>query len=153
MNKVICYTLFDCTPTGILNHAKISQLPIWDQLGNKIETQADLARSRNQQRNWETLTQLIGLRTQATILMKPKMLADPSLALLGLNRRCSRVWTFEFSSEFADIYDIKGEPLAALTQDCDGVPLITGLEEGMENLEHVIRTTGPEINTKFIYRD
>lgn len=153
MNKVICYTLFDCTPTGILNHAKFSQLPLQDRQGQNIASQADLTRARNQQRNWETLTQLISLRTQATVLSEPKMIVDPSLALLGLNRRSHKVWTFEFSSEFADIYDLKGEPLAALIQDCDGVPLITGLGEGIENLESVIRTAGSNINTKFVYRD
>ena len=58
----------------------------------------------------------------------------------------------EFGSEFADIYDISGKPLAALIQDCDGVPLITSLDEAVENLEPVIRTTGSVINTKFVYQ-
>jgi hypothetical protein len=152
MNKVICYTLFDCTATGILNHAKVTQLPLTDQQGQVILDQAALTRARNQQRNWETLTQLISLRTQVTVYSLPQILQDASVAMLGLNRRSSKIWTFEFGSEFADIYDISGEPLAALTQDCDGVPLITGLGEGIENLEPVIRTTGAMINTKFLYQ-
>jgi hypothetical protein len=152
MNKVICYTLFDCTATGILNHAKISQLPITDKQGLIIADQTALTRARNQQRNWETLTQLISLRTQVTVYSPPQILQDTSIAVLGLNRQAARIWTFEFGSEFADIYDISGEPLAALTQDCDGVPLITGLDEAVENLEPVIRTTGSVINTKFVYQ-
>ena len=152
MNKVVCYTLFDCTATGILNHAKVTQLPLTDQQGNTILDQAALTRARNQQRNWETLTQLISLRTQVTVYSLPQILQDASVAMLGLNRRSSKIWTFEFGSEFASIYDISGEPLAALTQDCDGVPLITGLGEGIENLEPVIRTTGAVINTKFVYQ-
>ena len=152
MNKVICYTLFDCTATGILNHAKVTQLPLTDKQGGIITDQAALTRARNQQRNWETLTQLISLRTQVIIYSEPQILQDASVAMLGLNRRSSKIWTFEFGSEFADIYDINGEPLAALTQDCDGVPLITGLSEGIENLEPVIKTTGAMINTKFLYQ-
>jgi hypothetical protein len=152
MNKVICYTLFDCTATGILNHAKVTQLPLTDKQGAVITDQTALTRARNQQRNWETLTQLISLRTQVTIYSEPQILQDASVAMLGLNRRSSRIWTFEFGSEFASIYDISGEPLAALTQDCDGVPLITGLGEAVENLEPVIRTTGAVINTKFVYQ-
>lgn len=152
MNKVICYTLFDCTATGILNHAKVTQLPLTDQQGNTISDQAALTRARNQQRNWETLTQLISLRTQVTVHSPPQILQDASIAVLGLNRKAGRIWTFEFGSEFADIYDISGEPLAALIQDCDGVPLITGLGEAVENLEPVIRTTGAVINTKFVYQ-
>jgi hypothetical protein len=152
MNKVICYTLFDCTATGILNHAKVTQLPLTDKQGAVITDQTALTRARNQQRNWETLTQLISLRTQVTIYSEPQILQDASVAMLGLNRRSSRIWTFEFGSEFASIYDISGEPLEALTQDCDGVPLITGLGEAVENLEPVIRTTGAVINTKFVYQ-
>lgn len=152
MNKVICYTLFDCTATGILNHAKVTQLPLIDQQGNTISDQAALTRARNQQRNWETLTQLISLRTQVTVYSPPQILQDASIAVLGLNRKAGRIWTFEFGSEFADIYDISGEPLRALIQDCDGVPLITGLGEAVENLEPVIRTTGTVINTKFVYQ-
>jgi hypothetical protein len=152
MNKVICYTLFDCTATGILNHAKVTQLPLTDKQGAVITDQTALTRARNQQRNWETLTQLISLRTQVIIYSEPQILQDASVAMLGLNRRSSRIWTFEFGSEFASIYDISGEPLAALTQDCDGVPLITGLGEAVENLEPVIRTTGAVINTKFVYQ-
>lgn len=152
MNKVVCYTLFDCTATGILNHAKITQLPLTDKQGKIIKDQAQLNRARNQQRNWETLTQLISLRAQAMIYSEPTILQDASVAILGLSRGASRVWTFEFGSEFASIYDIGTDPLAALIQDCDGVPLITGLDEGIENLEPVIRTTGNSINTKFLYR-
>ena len=129
--KIICSTLIDITVTKNIRSTN-----------NK---------ERNQQRNWETLTQLISLRTQVTVYTEPKTLDDASLAVLGLNRRASRIWTFEFGSEFADIYDISGEPLAALIQDCDNVPLITGLGEAVENLEPVIRTTGPVINTKFLY--
>ena len=152
MNKVICYTLFDCTATGILNHAKITQLPLTDRQGRLISDSATLARARNQQRNWETLTQLISLRTQVTVFKEPEIVQDASVAVLGLNRRAGRVWTFEFGSEFEDIYDISGEPLAALIQDCDGVPLITALGEDVENLEPVIRTSGNMINTRFVYQ-
>jgi hypothetical protein len=152
MNKVICYTLFDCTATGILNHAKVSQLPLTDKQGSIITDQAALTRARNQQRNWETLTQLISLRTQVTIYSEPQILQDSSIAVLGLNRRARKIWTFEFASEFASIYDIDSEPLAALIQDCDGVPLITALNEDAENLEPVIQTTGSRINTRFVYQ-
>lgn len=144
--------MFDCTATGILNHAKVAQLPLTDRQGQIIADQSALTKARNQQRNWETLTQLISLRTQVTIYDEPQILQDASLAVLGLNRKAGRVWTFEFGSEFEHIYDIGGELLAALIQDCDGVPLITGLNEQVENLETVIRTTGSQINTKFLYQ-
>lgn len=144
--------MFDCTATGILNHAKVAQLPLTDRQGQTIADQSALTKARNQQRNWETLTQLISLRTQVTIYDEPQILQDASLAVLGLNRKAGRVWTFEFGSEFEHIYDIGGELLAALIQDCDGVPLITGLNEQVENLETVIRTTGSQINTKFLYQ-
>lgn len=152
MNKVRGYTLFDITATGILNHARVSQLPLIDHQGHVIETQQQLTLARNQQRNWETVTQLIGLRTQITITQPPCVLEDASVATLGLNRRAQRVWTWEFTTETLEIYDHLGQPLAALLQDCDGVPLITGLAEGVENLEPVIRTLGSKVNTRFVYQ-
>lgn len=150
MNRVKCYTLFDITPTGVLNHARASQLPMTDARGLPITTEEELSLARNQQRNWETFLQLIGLRAQPTIHVQPQMLEDASLALLGLGRAAARVWTFEFSAEQINVYDAGGIELAALKQDCDGVPLITGLGEA-RNIESVLHTQGENPNTIFFY--
>ena len=63
--KIRCRTLFDITATGITGHHKPSRIPFTDNSGQLILDERSWNRGRNQQRNWETLTQLISLRTQA----------------------------------------------------------------------------------------
>jgi len=62
--QILCRTFFDCSPTGITGHYRPSQVPFTDGAGNTINNQHDWTFARNQQRNWETLNQLISLRTQ-----------------------------------------------------------------------------------------
>ena len=64
MQKVECYCLFDITDTGINGHTKNVSFPLIDKNGKKIANSAELNQARNQQRNFDTILQLIGLRTQ-----------------------------------------------------------------------------------------
>ena len=57
MTKVECITRFDITNTGVTGHFKSSRVPFEDQSRHKIIDQESWDRARNQQRNWETLTQ------------------------------------------------------------------------------------------------
>ena len=54
-------TDFDCRPTGVTGHLRENLLPFTDQLGQQVTDISSWVRSRNQQRNWETIMQLIGL--------------------------------------------------------------------------------------------
>ena len=57
-------TDFDCTNTGVTGHFKPSKLPFRDHADQLIENEDDWIRSRNQQRNLETISQILQLRTQ-----------------------------------------------------------------------------------------
>lgn len=150
MPKVVCYTLFDITPTGVLNHTRATQLPFTSAGGIEIRDEESLGIARNQQRNWETFLQIIGLRAQPTVHKNPALLEDASLALFSFRRSASRIWSFEFSAEQVDVYDANGQALEALIRDCDGIPMITGLHE-TRGLENVVQTRGEKINTVFLY--
>jgi len=134
--KILCRTLFDCSYTGITGHFRVSEVPFADRLGQKITNQQDWNRSRNQQRNWETLLQIIGLRTQ------PQDLSIPVCQ--------DGVWEFEFKSESSAVYEILGnsDPLAGLKADCEGVPMMLNLNEQPE-LAPTISTDGPDQNIWF----
>ena len=69
--KFICKTLFDITATGVTGHYKSSRVPFQDLTGTSITNEISWNRARNQQRNWETITQLISLRTQISELQTP----------------------------------------------------------------------------------
>ena len=115
--KVMCRTLFDCTYTGVTGHFRPQQLPYTTKTGVRIETPEAWNRTRNQQRNWESILQIISLRTQ------PMNVVYPVKQLDG--------WHFEFEVEAEGVLssDIDSDDLAGLVADCEGVPMVTGLDE------------------------
>ena len=114
IKSLVVQTLVDITKTGILSTKDPSQL-----------------KERNQQRNWETITQVLNLRTQLLDL------SDPILTLEQMEKHNfgsvykgkRRVWTFTFDIEFSDIFGNKDDPLKLLRYDFEMVPIITGLNE------------------------
>lgn len=106
--------MFDVTATGVTGHFRPSRLPFTDDSGRPVTNEADWNRARNQQRNWETLTQLISLRTQVNH---------------GHPRRKDGRWIFEFETDSDTVYYENGDNLALLKRDCDMVPMLTGLHE------------------------
>lgn len=76
--------------------------------------------SRNQQRNWETLLQLIGLYTQ------PQHISDIRMQ----NGR----WEFEFETEFDDVFRLNEDPVGLLKQACRGVPIINYVQQQLTTL-------------------
>jgi hypothetical protein len=113
--KIQCQTLFDITATGTTGHVKPSRMPYIDNAGTKITNVEQWNRSRNQQRNWETITQLISLRTQVDNLQEPVKTQD--------------CWQFEFEVENENLFNNGADRLAVLKTDCQGVPMLTGLDE------------------------
>ena len=116
--KIQCQTLFDITATGTTGHIKPSRMPYQDQAGTQITDTEAWNRSRNQQRNWETITQLISLRTQVDNLQDPVTIKD--------------LWQFEFEVENENLFTDGIDGLAVLKADCNGVPMLTGLNESAE---------------------
>jgi len=116
--KIQCQTLFDITATGTTGHIKPSRMPFIDLAGNRIATTENWHHSRNCQRNWETITQLISLRTQVTNLTDP----------VKINNK----WQFEFEVENSNLFDDGQDSLAVLKSDCQGVPMLTALGESAD---------------------
>lgn len=115
--KIQCRTLFDCTRTGTTGHFRIAQVPFQDNAGQWIRDISDWTRSRNQQRNFETVMQMISLRAQPTIVSDPKLEHG--------------IWQFEFSVETVGVYSSDGSAsdTSALLKECQGTPIILGLQE------------------------
>ena len=134
--KIACKTLFDCSVTGVTGHYRPAQVPFKDRTGQLIENEQAWIRARNQQRNWETLLQVIGLRTQ------PDVLVDPYCK--------NGVWHFEFETSTEGVYDIAGNsnPVAGLLQDCTGVPMMINLDE-QNNVQPTLCVQGADQNIWF----
>jgi hypothetical protein len=115
-------TTIDITPTGVLSYNK--------NANNLFE--------RNQQRNWQTFTQILQLRTQITVFRGPER-TDSSPAL----------WAVLFGTETQDVWLRGQDPVGELVTDAQGVPVISGLLETLPANPSCIVTQGANANTWF----
>lgn len=129
--KIQVKTKFDCTVTGTTGHYKSNRIPYKDDNQTAITDQESWTRSRNQQRNYETLIQLLSLRTQLVEITLPVVKDD--------------CWSFIIVSDRDDVFS---DNLAALYVDCDTVPMIVGLDEAA-NTEPRLCTQGNDANIWF----
>ena len=134
--KYACQTKFDITVTGVTGHCRPDRWPFRDLSGQVIRDVASWNRSRNQQRNWETLTQILALRTQLFGLTDP--VQDQS------NTR----WLFEFETETSGIYGSDSDPVAVLRADAAGVPMLRELNNDPD-IQSVLITSGSAQNIWF----
>jgi hypothetical protein len=133
--KIVCSTLFDITATGVTGHFKPSRVPFKDNYGQEIANESQWHRARNQQRNWETLSQLISLRTQVFDASKP--VVD------------NGTWTFEFEVETPEVFADGINELGLLLVDCNDVPMLTGLDE-TNTQSRSLNSLGPDQNITFV---
>jgi len=134
--KFACQTLFDITATGVTGHCKQSRMPFHDHAGQLIHDTESWNRSRNQQRNWETITQILSLRTQLFALTDP--IADQT----------GTRWMFEFETEFDGVYGPDTDPVSVLRTDAEGVPMLRELDNNPD-IATVLITEGSRQNIWF----
>ena len=106
-------SLIDITKTGVTRSHDVDNL------------------ARNQQRNWETLVQCLGLRCQAQYIQGP-VAVDTDLDDLDFGEMYTgnqRVWVWTWAVENPEVYADKEDPLGALKTDFEQIPIITGLDE------------------------
>lgn len=125
-------TLVDITSTGV------------------IHNRADREFERNQQRNWETVLQCIGLRTQPFDILGPVsklMNVDDHFGEMYFGKQ--RVWCFTFAVEQLGIWDTGTDPLDLLHKDFNQVPVIQGLNETARFILPIFYTQGAIKNIFF----
>lgn len=115
MESYRLYTLVDITQTNV------SRGP-----GNDLK--------RDQQRNFQTLIQTLGLRTQPLNVTQPIMfqkgtIFEDKINLGGMYVGEHRIWTMDFSVEFEGIFKNANSHVGLLLEDLNEVPIINGLEE------------------------
>jgi len=107
------YSLVDITPTGVIRNTSPDAI------------------DRDQQRNWETVLQCMGLRTQPQNIQNPvsSMIDIESTEFGDFYKGNQTVWMWQWTVEATGIYDLQNKPLGGLMQDFEQVPIITGLDE------------------------
>ena len=136
MHRIACTTKFDITATGVRSHFKETRMPFVDSSGEKIIDQMSWTRARNQQSNWETINQVISLRTL------PENISDP------VYDKQTETWGFEFDVINIESISLDTDILGALLRDCNGVPMILGLYES-KGVSNVLSTSGADTNIWF----
>ena len=128
--EITGFTLIDITATGVT-------------VTNSIE--------RNQQRNLETLIQVLGLRTQIIEFINPivtiELMREHAFGSSYLGEH--NVWKFSFFIGFADLYFKDGRTFGCLEDDLYCVPIISGLTETIIIDKSVFTPTGDYQNIYF----
>lgn len=132
--RIRCTTYFDITATGVKNRFYKSRMPFHDSAGQEISNDVSWNRSRNQQNNWETLNQIIQLRTLTENITEPVKQND--------------AWEFEFDVADPDAIGTLADPVEFLKRDCVGVPMNIGLDES-KTQDSVLKSQGDGANIWF----
>ena len=125
------YTLVDVTKTGVVSSS------------SSLE--------RNQQRNWETLVQVLGMRAQLLLLSGPEILElDVTNSKFGKDFTGKKlVWLFKFGVEHEGIFSNETSSHGTLEHDFINVPIITGLKESVVITTPTFIVSGPQKNIYF----
>lgn len=116
--SIACYTLFDITSTGVINR---SAPPVDSNI-------AEWTIRRNTQCNFDTVLQVISLRSQPEIIIEPQKLSITPQAkhYFGQNYKFNKdsYWRFEFYIQHASVFNNGVTELGALFSDSNSVPMI-----------------------------
>ena len=126
-------TLVDITATGVTRHKP----------GHEIE--------RDQQRNWETVLQCIGLRAQPFDIQGPiSQVVNLDGSDFGeMYSGDHRVWFWSFSVEHSGVWNKDENQVHYLNHDFDEVPVIMGLTETARFILPIFYTQGAIKNVFF----
>ena len=106
---------------------------------------------RNQQRNWETLVQVLGLRAQLITLSTPtkKIMDLTGTPFGGQFNGTHAVWSFTFGVEQDAVFSSATRAHGTLESDFVNVPIIMGLSETALIQVPTFSVTGPHCNIYF----
>lgn len=126
------FTLIDITPTGVTTYTPEHQF------------------ERDQQRNWETVVQILGLRTQPSIMGVDSVVDDVKRYNFGINYKGQhKIWTFKFAVDYADIYQEGPDRFGLVKYDFKITPVILGLTETIQPERALFYPKGPWNNIYF----
>lgn len=133
MDYVTGFTLVDITRTGVTH--------------NRLENEYQ----RNQQRNWETVIQCMGIRTQPLDIQGPKCIEmfvdEDTFGEMYQGRQ--RVWCWTFTADRTGTWLDGSNELAFLNKDFNEVPIIQGLDETARFILPIFYTKGAIKNVFF----
>jgi hypothetical protein len=113
----------------------------------------DVEHQRNQQRNWETTLQVLGLRTQPLHIQGP-VCVEQNISdwdCFGeMYEGVHKVWAWTWAVDREDIFLANGQDRALLEQDFEQVPIVNGLDETARFMLPIFHPHGAIKNIHFI---
>ena len=118
---------------------------------NVTYSRPEQEKERNQQRNWETVIQCVGLRTQPLNIRGPKrtQIYCDTGHFGEIYTGQQNIWCFTFNVERHGIWQVGEDPLELLHRDFDQVPIIQGLDETARFKLPIFYTSGAIKNVFF----
>jgi len=120
--KIRCYTLFDITKTGVINRKP--------PINGSPEKTHEWEKRRNTQANFDTILQVISLRSQPENISETKVI-DIYFKEFGnfgfiydIEENIQHIWTFEFTISHGGVFNDGIDELGNLFNDCHNVPMI-----------------------------
>lgn len=144
MQAVTVYSLIDITETAVVRSFKVDQIPYTTRTNIEINSEEVWTFSRKQQSNYEVLLQVLSLRTQPLNINGPRAYTNRSLSGYKFGKSFKgkhNVWILEFESESVDALAIDDNPVGALMQDVNNVPMLPNLTETIKVNTHFNCTT------------
>ena len=129
------FTLVDVTDTGV------------------IRSRPGKEKERNQQRNWETLIQVLSLRTPPQEIDGPyineyEITSDSIFGEMYQGKHL--VWHFSFGVEAVNVFKNSKSEYGLLYEDFSEVPIVQGLDETARFLLPIFHPYGAIKNIHFI---
>jgi len=127
MNAFILHTLVDITDNGMLN----KKFPFKTKSGAVVHDKHTLGIAKDQQNNFNTLIQSIQTRANITWKDVPvrtdRITANTKFGTEYTGKHT--VWSFVFETEQAGVFENNGDPVAALVNDLDLIPVVNFCKE------------------------
>ena len=144
------HTLVDITNNGNLR----KEFPFKTDANEVIHDKHTLAIARNQNSNFNTMSQLLQIRGNITWETPPMRLNEPiaNMRFGSVYDGKQNSWHFTFFVEQSEVYGQQQEPTAQLIEDFDLVPILNFCKETATFPTTTFTTQNSEtINTYFSY--
>lgn len=119
--RIRCYTLFDITKTGVTNRRPAPDASVSDRKDWELQ--------RNRQVNYDTILQVISLRSQPENISSLKkdsvnFREFDNFGFLFEQEEDQTMWHFDFTISHSSVFDDGINELGLLYNDCDNVPML-----------------------------
>ena len=107
----------------------------------------------NQQQNFDTILQTLGLRGNVYYTVKPSVIeATGKSQGFSVNKNI-KMWVFEWQMEIDHLFENNGDPIHWLKHDFDLIPIIPNLDESIVLKRPMFSTAGSTANIIFSWSD